>query len=101
MTLINEDVAGERAHRVLEELGTVVLGIPGKHNVLNSLAALAMASRAGVPFDRIKQALESFRRDGQITLRKVNPETTGRWGCDTSAKQGLERHRGAFGSLPR
>ena len=26
MTLINEDVAGERAHRVLEELGTVVLG---------------------------------------------------------------------------
>jgi MoxR-like ATPase len=26
VTLINEDVAGERAHRVLEELGTVVLG---------------------------------------------------------------------------
>ena len=26
MTLINEDVAGERAHRVLQELGTVVLG---------------------------------------------------------------------------
>jgi MoxR-like ATPase len=26
VTLINEDVAGEKAHRVLEELGTVVLG---------------------------------------------------------------------------
>ena len=43
------------------KLGTLVLGIPGRHNVLNSLAALAMATRVGVPFDRVKQALESFR----------------------------------------
>lgn len=44
-----------------EKLGTVVLGIPGKHNVLNALAAVGLATKLGVPFDRIKQALESFR----------------------------------------
>jgi UDP-N-acetylmuramate--L-alanine ligase/UDP-N-acetylenolpyruvoylglucosamine reductase len=44
-----------------EMLGTVLLGIPGKHNVLNALAAVAMATKLGVPFDRVKQALESFR----------------------------------------
>lgn len=42
-------------------LGTVVLGIPGKHNVLNALAAIGLATKLGVPFDRVKQALESFR----------------------------------------
>ncbi len=42
-------------------LGTVTLGIPGKHNVLNALAAIGLATSVGVPFDRIKQALESFR----------------------------------------
>ena len=44
-----------------EKLGTVVLGIPGKHNVLNALAAIGIATRLGVPFERVKQALESFR----------------------------------------
>jgi UDP-N-acetylmuramate--L-alanine ligase/UDP-N-acetylenolpyruvoylglucosamine reductase len=44
-----------------EKLGTVVLGIPGKHNVLNALAAVGLATKLGVPFDRVKQALESFR----------------------------------------
>jgi len=44
-----------------EKLGSVVLGIPGKHNVLNSLAAIAMATSVGVEFGKIKQALESFR----------------------------------------
>lgn len=42
-------------------LGTVTLGIPGRHNVLNSLAALGFAYSLGVPFEKIKQALESFR----------------------------------------
>jgi UDP-N-acetylmuramate--alanine ligase len=44
-----------------EMLGKVVLGIPGKHNVLNALAAVGLATKLGVPFDRVKQALESFR----------------------------------------
>lgn len=44
-----------------EKLGTVTLGIPGRHNVLNALAAIGLATRLGVAFDRVKQALESFR----------------------------------------
>jgi UDP-N-acetylmuramate--alanine ligase len=44
-----------------EALGTVILGIPGKHNVLNALAATGLAYTLGVPFDKIKTALESFR----------------------------------------
>ncbi len=43
------------------KMGSVVLGIPGKHNVLNALAAIGLSTRLGVSFDKIKQALESFR----------------------------------------
>lgn len=44
-----------------EEAGRLRLGIPGRHNVLNSLAAIALAEEAGVAFDRIDEALSSFR----------------------------------------
>lgn len=44
-----------------EEIGRVRLGIPGRHNVLNALAAIAVAMEAGVAFDRIDEALSSFR----------------------------------------
>lgn len=44
-----------------ESLGRVRLGIPGRHNVLNSLAAIALATEVGVSFDRIDEALTSFR----------------------------------------
>ena len=39
----------------------MTLGIPGKHNVLNALAAIAFATRLGVSFESIVQALGSFR----------------------------------------
>lgn len=42
-------------------LGTATLGIPGRHNVSNALAAIALAIRCGVAFDAIQQALRSFR----------------------------------------
>lgn len=44
-----------------EEIGRVRLGIPGRHNVLNSLAVIALALEVGVSFDRIDEALGSFR----------------------------------------
>lgn len=44
-----------------KELGRVRLGIPGRHNVLNALAVIALAVEVGVSFDRIDEALSGFR----------------------------------------
>lgn len=43
-----------------KELGRVELGIPGRHNVLNSLAAVALAMELGVDFGSITRGLASF-----------------------------------------
>lgn len=43
-----------------EVLGRVELGIPGKHNALNALAALAVAHESGVPFNDCARALATF-----------------------------------------
>jgi UDP-N-acetylmuramate--alanine ligase len=43
-----------------EELGRITINIPGKHNVNNSLVAVAIAKELGVEFAVIKNALESF-----------------------------------------
>ncbi len=40
---------------------TVSLPVPGQHNVLNALGALAAAEAAGCPLDRAAAALASFR----------------------------------------
>lgn len=42
------------------DLGTVTLAAPGQHNVLNALAALAVAMRCGVPFAEAAAALATF-----------------------------------------
>lgn len=42
-------------------MGVVTLGIPGRHNVLNAMAVISLATRLGVPFDAIQRALTSFR----------------------------------------
>lgn len=41
-------------------LGTFSLHVPGRHNVLNSLAAIAVAIRLGLPVESIRQGLRSF-----------------------------------------
>ena len=43
-----------------EELGRVELGIPGRHNVLNSLAAVAAALEMGADFASMARGLTSF-----------------------------------------
>jgi UDP-N-acetylmuramate--alanine ligase len=42
-------------------LGQVVLHVPGRHNLQNALAAVAVGLELGVPFDRIAGALDEFR----------------------------------------
>jgi UDP-N-acetylmuramate--alanine ligase len=43
-----------------EPLGSVLLRLPGRHNVLNALATIAVARDLDVPFRTVAQALESF-----------------------------------------
>jgi UDP-N-acetylmuramate--alanine ligase len=47
--------------RAGEALGRVELPIPGRHNVVNALAALAVAHEVEVPFAVAAEALASFR----------------------------------------
>ena len=42
-------------------MGRITLGVPGMHNVLNSLAAIGMCLEFDVPFAVIAQALETFK----------------------------------------
>jgi UDP-N-acetylmuramate--alanine ligase len=42
-------------------LGTFKLGVPGRHNIENSLAATAVGLCLGLPLEVIKKALESFK----------------------------------------
>ncbi len=50
-TLYQNDVA----------LGEIELSVPGKHNALNALAALATALEIGLDFAPLKQAIKNFR----------------------------------------
>ncbi len=54
--LITRYVAWRRA----EELGEITLPMPGQHNVLNSLAVLAICDALDVPFDTTAKALAAF-----------------------------------------
>ena len=42
------------------ELGIITLQVPGKHNVQNSLGAIAVGLELGVPFEKIKSGIEKF-----------------------------------------
>ena len=46
-------------------LGRVTLAVPGKHNVLNALAALAAAVYVGADFDAARRGLEAFGGAGR------------------------------------
>lgn len=45
-----------RDHR----LGSLTLSLPGVHNVMNALAAIAVTREVGVPYDRIESELSQF-----------------------------------------
>lgn len=44
-----------------KSLGSITLPMPGEHNVVNSLAAIAVAIELGVPFQKIADGLKGFR----------------------------------------
>src|SRR6476619_5194601 len=54
--LVTRFVAWRRA----DELGEVVLPMPGAHNVLNALGVLAVADFLAIPFETYVKALSSF-----------------------------------------
>jgi UDP-N-acetylmuramate--alanine ligase len=42
-------------------LGTLTLAVPGRHNLLNALAAVAVGMELGLSFDRVAEGLKDFR----------------------------------------
>jgi len=56
-------------------LGEVRLGVPGRHNALNSLATVAVALELGVPFDVIARSLARF--EGADRRLEVKGEARG------------------------
>jgi UDP-N-acetylmuramate--alanine ligase len=48
-----------------EPLGRITLGVPGIHNVANSLAAVAVGLTLGVPFSKIADGLRAFVGTGR------------------------------------
>ena len=55
-TVMRTEPDGRTSH-----LGALQLRVPGRHNMLNALAAVAVALEVGVPFARIAAALAEFR----------------------------------------
>jgi len=43
-----------------DSLGKVLIGMPGRHNIYNALAAIAVADELEIPFEKIRESLEGF-----------------------------------------
>jgi len=54
------DGSGER-RKARVTLGTLTLAVPGRHNLLNALAAVAVGLELGLSFDRVAAGLKEFR----------------------------------------
>ena len=48
-------------HSIIEPINHVAIGLPGLHNVENSIAAVAVAQKLGIKGDVINKALRSFK----------------------------------------
>ncbi|MCA6069981.1 MAG: UDP-N-acetylmuramate--L-alanine ligase [Endomicrobium sp.] len=58
-----------------KKIGNVCIRIPGKHNILNSLAAVGVGLRLGIPFSLISKAIGKF--DGVGRRLEVKGEKNG------------------------
>jgi UDP-N-acetylmuramate--alanine ligase len=63
----------DRAGDTMHEIRDLALPMPGRHNALNAIAAIAVARELGIPDDAIRAALRSF---GGVRRRFTN---TGEW----------------------
>lgn len=43
-----------------QRLGTLTLAVPGRHNLMNALASIAVTLHAGLPFEKVSEELASF-----------------------------------------
>ncbi len=70
---------GRYRFRILQKerkLGKIHLGIPGRHNVYNALASVAVSLELGVPFSVIRESLENFRNaERRLDLKGFIGET--------------------------
>jgi UDP-N-acetylmuramate--alanine ligase len=55
----------------------IVLNLPGRHNVLNALAAIAVATELKIPGDAIQRALAGFRGVGRRFQQYGDVQVTG------------------------
>ena len=69
-------------------LGRIELPIPGQHNVLNCLAAVAMGRTLNIPFEGIRRSLEKFR--GVERRLQWKGEKRGVWVVDDYAHHPTE-----------
>ena len=53
-------VRARRMDGLIDDLGEMELAVPGKHNVLNALAAVALGRELGIAWSHIAQALAGF-----------------------------------------
>jgi UDP-N-acetylmuramate--alanine ligase len=60
-TVQRRDRGADGRSSSLVDLGRLELNVPGRHNLLNALATVAVGLELGVPFDRIAPGLEQFR----------------------------------------
>ncbi len=63
-----EHLGGKMAYTVLKngkELGKIQIHVPGEHNILNSLAAVAACDHIGLPFEQIQNGLTAFSGAGR------------------------------------
>jgi UDP-N-acetylmuramate--alanine ligase len=50
-----------RGRQARPALGPIALGVPGRHNLQNALASVAVGLELDVPFDKIARSLSAFR----------------------------------------
>lgn len=60
-TMVDGDGFRFKAYREGQELGEIEMAVPGKHNKLNAMSVVAVASELGVDFQGIAKSLGEFR----------------------------------------